>query len=316
MEVSSTTNWDDLQPIPQNEPVDSVAAINYPEEYQEAMDLFRAVMQVDELSERALELTDTIINLNPAHYTAWWFRRKCLTALGSDLAAELQYVANIAMDNPKNYQIWYHRRAIVEQLGDSTKEIPFVDAVFAMDDGKNYHAWAHRQWVLTVYGGAWEAELEAVTDMIEADLRNNSAWNHRWFIIHNGERGLTGTLPRSIFDREVDYAMAAIRKAVHNESPWNYLRGLFLGVPFSQHPNLKMFCQDLLTTNGAKDCVQLHNLLAEILEAEGGEDGLGAALETLALLRDDIDIGRAKYWARRHHRVVQRLEQLVCNETA
>lgn len=38
---------------------------------RDAMDYFRAISATGEKSERALELTETIIRMNPAHYTVW-----------------------------------------------------------------------------------------------------------------------------------------------------------------------------------------------------------------------------------------------------
>ena len=38
---------------------------------RDAMDYFRAIAAVEERSDRALELTETIIRKNPAHYTVW-----------------------------------------------------------------------------------------------------------------------------------------------------------------------------------------------------------------------------------------------------
>lgn len=38
---------------------------------KEAMDYFRAIAAMEEKSERALELTETIVRMNPAHYTVW-----------------------------------------------------------------------------------------------------------------------------------------------------------------------------------------------------------------------------------------------------
>ena len=70
------------------------------------MDYFRAVLLTQEYSPRTLALTANVIDLNAANYTAWHFRRQCLKAMGSDLTAELAFVASIAGDNPKNYQIW------------------------------------------------------------------------------------------------------------------------------------------------------------------------------------------------------------------
>ena len=63
--------WDDVVPIPQDEPENALAAINYPPAYSEAMSYLRAVMAANEYSERTLVLTEHIISMNPAHYTVW-----------------------------------------------------------------------------------------------------------------------------------------------------------------------------------------------------------------------------------------------------
>lgn len=38
---------------------------------RDAMDYFRAIAAKEEKSERALELTEIIVRMNPAHYTVW-----------------------------------------------------------------------------------------------------------------------------------------------------------------------------------------------------------------------------------------------------
>lgn len=35
------------------------------------MDLFRAVVAKEELSQRALKLTESLVRLNPGHFTVW-----------------------------------------------------------------------------------------------------------------------------------------------------------------------------------------------------------------------------------------------------
>ena len=39
---------------------------------RDATDYFRGIVKVGEMSERALNVTETVIRLNPAHYTAWY----------------------------------------------------------------------------------------------------------------------------------------------------------------------------------------------------------------------------------------------------
>lgn len=38
---------------------------------KDATDYFRGVVKMGEMSERVLELTEMIIRMNPAHYSAW-----------------------------------------------------------------------------------------------------------------------------------------------------------------------------------------------------------------------------------------------------
>ena len=59
------------------------------------MDLFRGVMAVDERSERALQLTEEVIDENPANYTAWYYRRKILESIGADLGKELNFMDTV-----------------------------------------------------------------------------------------------------------------------------------------------------------------------------------------------------------------------------
>ena len=72
---SDSESWEDIVPIPQDDGgPNPLAAIAYTEEYSEAMSYFRAVMGIDEKSDRVLELTKHIIQMNPAHYTIWLAR--------------------------------------------------------------------------------------------------------------------------------------------------------------------------------------------------------------------------------------------------
>lgn len=64
--------WADVTPLPQDDGgPNALATIAYTDEYREASEYLRAVMAADEYSERTLELTAHMIELNPAHYTVW-----------------------------------------------------------------------------------------------------------------------------------------------------------------------------------------------------------------------------------------------------
>lgn len=76
---SQSPEWADITPIPLNDGTSSpdgdgatpLAIIAYQPAYLEATSYLRAVMAANELSERALGLTEDVISMNPAHYTVW-----------------------------------------------------------------------------------------------------------------------------------------------------------------------------------------------------------------------------------------------------
>lgn len=185
---------------------------------KDATDYFRGIVKTGETSERVLELTERIIRMNPAHYSAWCvplaaqkcpshppkpyagrqYRYRTLIALDAPLDAELRLMDAIAVNNMKTYQVWHHRRLLITQLTSAragtapaadpldtaSAELEFIARVLDVDT-KNYHTWSYRQWLLAHFddAGLWLGELPYVDDLLRADVRNNSAWHHRYFVV-------------------------------------------------------------------------------------------------------------------------------------
>ena len=71
---TDSDEWSDIIPIAQDDGgPNPLAAIAYTEEYSEAMSYLRAILAKNEMSKRALDLTEHIIDMSPAHYTVWYF---------------------------------------------------------------------------------------------------------------------------------------------------------------------------------------------------------------------------------------------------
>ena len=188
------------------------------------MNYFRGLLAVSEISERGLQLSNLVISLNSANYTAWHYRRVCLFALNKDLVSELLENEVLADATPKNYQLWYHRRAILEKLDDIGNELKVTEDILKRDN-KNYHVWSHRQWAIARFQ-KYEGELNFTTLMLDLDLRNNSAWNHRFYVIKN-----TTKFTESVIEREITFTLAKIEIVVGNESSWSYFVGLCREAP-------------------------------------------------------------------------------------
>lgn len=70
--VSPSAGVTEVSEAQQQQQITPLATIAYTPEYEEATAYLRAVMAQDEMSDRALELTEDVIKLNPAHYTVWY----------------------------------------------------------------------------------------------------------------------------------------------------------------------------------------------------------------------------------------------------
>ncbi|KAF2725408.1 protein prenylyltransferase [Polychaeton citri CBS 116435] len=287
--------WADVVPLPTDTGgPNPLAAIAYSDEYAETMSYLRAVMAANEHSERVLDLTEDLIDMNPAHYTVWLYRATTLFALGTDLRVELEWLNETALRYLKNYQIWHHRNLIVDKLDSCEGESDFIEGMFEQD-AKNYHVWAYRQWLVKRFDLWDQGEVEFTDKMLQGDIRNNSAWNHRWFVIFGRPGQVSGPAGEELRQREMQFALDAIRKAPQSQSPWNYLRAVVLksSLPLSTLKEIALEFADTSKPNGVRSSHALE-LLAEIFAEEG--DGGERAITILDLLTNKYDPIRKNYW--------------------
>eukprot|EP00920_Eleutheroschizon_duboscqi_P028502 GHVT01069430.1.p1 GENE.GHVT01069430.1~~GHVT01069430.1.p1 ORF type:complete len:334 (-),score=30.15 GHVT01069430.1:234-1235(-) len=223
----NTTMWSDIQPV-EVDISTNLGKINLANDARRAFALFRGVQAVSELSARALQLTDEVIHFNSADYTAWYYRRRCLLALNSDLLEELEYVRTWTLESTKNYQVWYHRRWILEQLNDSCDELSSIEPILD-DESKNYNAWAHRTWLVRRFRLPLQPEMLFSLRMIQRDFQNNSAWVYRHFLLERLLEESGSSTPSPSFPglaSEIELALSWIRAEPSNESVYRYLMGV------------------------------------------------------------------------------------------
>ncbi|KZT69178.1 protein prenylyltransferase [Daedalea quercina L-15889] len=309
--------WSDVVPVPQYQGVDALAPINYSAEYQDATDYFRGIIRMGETSPRVLKLTRDIINMNPAHYSAWQYRYKTLIAIGADLTEELRQMDDFALTNMKTYQVWHHRRLLLTALRSrdaAAGELAFTARVLAAD-AKNYHTWSYRQWLLAHFNDEerlWAGERAWVEDLLEKDVRNNSAWHHRFFVVWSSGVREGDEDREAVGRRELAFAKEKIALAPNNPSAWNYLRGVlehtktplsalttFVQLYTVSSPSIAPEVMDLdnpVPTEGAQlPCVNALEFQADIYEQEGGTQ-ITKAVEIWKSLANEYDTMRKKYW--------------------
>ncbi|EFR01647.1 CaaX farnesyltransferase alpha subunit [Nannizzia gypsea CBS 118893] len=305
-----------------------LATIAYSEDYAEATAYLRAVMAANEMSDRALELTEDVIRSNPAHYTVWLYRAQILKALGKDLKAELNWLDQLSTKYLKSYQIWHHRQVIMsnESVFPTLPEgeLEFLAKMFSLD-AKNYHVWTYRHWLLRHFK-LWDspAELADIERMIGEDVRNNSAWNHRWIMRFAPREGFDGGLPgvgttagvggagagrmvvvdEEMVDGEIEYAKQKTVLAPENRSPWTYMRGV-LKVAGRNLADLQGFAQRFVVeevVEGGQGEILVkssHALewLGDVYAEQANEaEAKCSAVRMFTLLKDKYDPVRKNYW--------------------
>ncbi|KAL3465562.1 hypothetical protein BJX64DRAFT_285493 [Aspergillus heterothallicus] len=325
---ASDPEWASIQPIPLNDGSETgampLATIAYSDEYIEATSYLRAVMAANEMSERALKLTEDIISMNPAHYTVWIYRAKIIFALEKDLLEELNWLNRVSLKYLKNYQIWHHRQVIMSSREHfptlPPKEMDFLMEMFAQDS-KNYHVWTYRHWLVRHFE-LWDSprEIADINSLLNSDVRNNSAWNHRYMLRFgprsdqpdaglvnpNGppsEKGRLAVVDEDLVDEELQYAQVKIATAPENRSPWSYARGVLraAGRPLSEWTEFaRKFVIDNRDDEGKLINVEVKSShavewLADVYAQSGPEE----AVRMLNLLKEKYDPIRKNYWAYR-----------------
>lgn len=99
---SEREEWKDVEPIPEFDPAPPIAPIDYSPICKfylvvEIMSYFRAIIKAEEISIRAFNLTQEVIDISPGFYTAWHYRLKLLNdpSLGIPLEPEVEYLNEI-----------------------------------------------------------------------------------------------------------------------------------------------------------------------------------------------------------------------------
>lgn len=291
---SKRPEWADIEPIPQyDESKPRLITINYAKEYTDAMDCFRAIVKKNELSERALELTEFLIDYNPAHYYVWKYRQDILIKLNYDLKEELQKMEDTTLETMKSYQIWHHRQVLVDNINDPCDEMEFIKIVLEYD-AKNYHAWAYRQWLMTRFDLFDKSELEYIDQLLAEDIRNNSAWNQRMFYFNNR--------PTILLDvdaeNEINYALEKIKILPNNKCPWAYLKGIIKlnEKTLLDYPNLEDLCLQFKDDTSTLFPLCMYYEISEMkYYKEPTKEGYQKLLKLLKEL-ENRDFRRVNYW--------------------
>ncbi|VDO07168.1 unnamed protein product [Brugia timori] len=284
--------WDDVHPIPLTDDEQAAVRIETSDAFNDAFMYLRAVVLSNEMSERAFKLTVKCIDLNPANYTLWQYRRSLLKALNKDLNEEFNFIAEVIEENPKNYQVWHHRRTLVEWTNDASRELDFT-ARMIEDEAKNYHSWQHRQWVVEKFKLFSQQELNYSAGLLIEDMRNNSVWNYRYFIL----QGLDTLKDPTVLNREILMTQSMIRKIPNNESAWNFLSGILLDKGVSSRADIMQFCLELSEQKRVPLCLSfMVDILIERIEKKMEvKENAAQALQVLQQLKE-LDPIRKDYW--------------------
>ncbi|KAL7719668.1 Protein farnesyltransferase/geranylgeranyltransferase type-1 subunit alpha [Entamoeba marina] len=286
MEEEITFNpalYQDVTPIYVKTP--PICSIDYSQTFRDAMAYYRALMQKNEISERALLLTGIIIDLNSADYSAWYYRRRILKAFQDtyDITKEYDFIESLGDNVSKNYQVWGHRQYIVGLTGDYLKELDFVNQMLE-DDNKNYHCWSHRVWICNKFN-CWAGELAYTQQMIDKDIRNNSAWSHRFFTLKH--LGFFNDLEKLRI--ELGVIEKSLHSSANNEAVWTYLTGLYEN---ALNEDFKVECKEFIQRMIDERQFSVYAKITYVNIFVNTPKVKEIVLE----LRDRLDVAHKNYW--------------------
>lgn len=219
-ETSDLSEYSDVAPVPFDQAPDSPFFIEFSPAHESIMRIFRGIANANELSPRALALTEQLLAENPNDSAVWWYRTRILSAIGFDPQRELELTDSVTHHSPKSYQCWQHRRWVLARMDTPPRDLSHLRALLR-DDGRNFHAWSYAVW-LSGFCGVGSGVLQLTAEFIDADRTNSSAWNAR--------AALLSACGRAPCD-ELAFALAKLSADGRNESCCNHIRAVLAMEP-------------------------------------------------------------------------------------
>eukprot|EP01006_Ploeotia_vitrea_P013088 TRINITY_DN3437_c0_g1_i1.p1 TRINITY_DN3437_c0_g1~~TRINITY_DN3437_c0_g1_i1.p1 ORF type:complete len:388 (-),score=172.97 TRINITY_DN3437_c0_g1_i1:41-1204(-) len=205
-----------------------------------------------------LKFLEEIALQSPKNYQLWHHRRVIVDAV-NHVGRELEHTAQVLLPDAKNYHTWSHRQWVLARFyADGHKqwqeELKYVESLLD-HDVRNNSAWSQRHYVVS-----HELALKSKDDANKNDNNNNDNNNSSSSsssaddgkeddVVDSDTAGnakATDTVaPASpgagvawhdaaTIQRELDFATAQLKRAINNESVWNYIRGLSYKPGFTQ----------------------------------------------------------------------------------
>jgi len=169
----------------------------------------------------------------------------------------------------------------------------------------------------------WGGELDYVNRLLGQDVRNNSAWNQRYFVISN-----TSKYTGDVIKEELRYTLGQIDSVPHNESAWNYLRGVLEDSELYV-VEVRQFCDRLYSKEGIRSphlLAYMIDMYDAWLEGEivkgGGAEGcpepsqlVHSMLKMCRELSDVHDTIRTQYWMYIHRTLLTKYTDYITTTT-
>jgi geranylgeranyl transferase type-2 subunit alpha len=190
-----------------------------------ALDRLLQLRRAKSVSTEALDLTTTVLMLNPELSTAWNYRRDLISGLFKDedlkafLLKELHMLEKVLQQTLKSYAVWSHRKWVVKYLGQITDEdfirpeLELCKKLFSFD-ARNFHCWNHRLWLVSHLSDRQSLDLQLSQELIMKDPGNYSAWHVR------------STAVSALPNDELEKTRQAVYTEPSDQSVWQYRRFL------------------------------------------------------------------------------------------
>ena len=295
IDMNIINSFNDKESLTQFSSKVNILKIQYnSENTQKLMNIFRYILNSEEISLRVFNLTTEILKISPWTYEVWVIRRKCLSEIEEiNIYDEIEYMNMIVLSYPKIYQVWHHRRLIIDRLNECSQEKKIMEKIL-VEDSKNFHCWSHRIWMIRRFNNI-EGEFDFIDKMLEKDIKNNSVWNYRFFLV---EYISNNDVNINIIKNEIKYAINKIKICLFNESPYNYING-FINKYKRKYKEFKEEINELeLLYNNKKKNENINDykfiltILLEYYEEDKNMNKFNNIIEQLI----EIDFIRKKYY--------------------